>query len=118
VFGERDVLGARQGALKLYAWLWEQPDARAHETVMLHIGPKALRTRARRDTVLATLEQARLVDREGAVPELGQHGSGRCARGAEGGLAPRRVPRRRVAVPRGGQAGAGGARSGARAQRL
>jgi hypothetical protein len=43
VFGERDVLGAHQGALKLYAWLREQPGARAHETVMLHIGPKALR---------------------------------------------------------------------------
>ncbi len=65
VFGERDVLDARQGALKLYAWLLEQPRARAHETAMLHIGPKALRMRARRDTALATLEQVGLVYREG-----------------------------------------------------
>lgn len=66
VFGERDVQDARAGALKLYAWLLEQPGARAHERSMLRIGPKALRTEARRDTALATLEQARLVYRDGA----------------------------------------------------
>jgi hypothetical protein len=65
VFGERDVQDARVGALKLYAWLLEQPQARAHERAMLRIGPKALRTELRRDIALATLEQARLVYRDG-----------------------------------------------------
>ncbi|NEV60318.1 DUF3987 domain-containing protein [Thiorhodococcus minor] len=66
VFGERDVQDAREGALKLYSWLLEQPSARAHERAMLRIGPKALRSETRRDTALATLEQARLVYRDGS----------------------------------------------------
>lgn len=66
VFGERDVQDARAGALKLYAWLLEQPGTHAHERAMLRIGPKALRSEARRDTALATLEQARLIYRDGA----------------------------------------------------
>lgn len=66
VFGERDVQDARAGALKLYAWLLEQPNARANERAMLRIGPKTLRTESRRDAALATLEQAWLVYRDGA----------------------------------------------------
>jgi len=65
VFGERDVQDAREGALKLYAWLLSQPNRRAHERAMLRIGPKALRSGARRDTALATLEQAGLIFNDG-----------------------------------------------------
>lgn len=65
IFGDRDraIAGAR--AMKLYEWLLGQIGWSASETAMLRVGPKSLRTRERRDTCLATLEQAGLVAREG-----------------------------------------------------
>ena len=58
---------ARRDALALYRWLLEQPDAKASETAMLRIGPRATRSRDRRDIALSTLEQAALVSCFGRV---------------------------------------------------
>ena len=52
---------ARSAALKLYGWLIRQRDYTTTGTAILRIGPKSLRSQSRRDTALAVLEQAGLV---------------------------------------------------------
>ena len=64
VFGDRDVIEASAHALTLYRWILAQPDERASEQSILHIGPKRLRSASRRDTALATLEQYNIAYRE------------------------------------------------------
>ncbi len=65
VFGDRDESQSRAWALRLLAWLIDQPEARATSTAMLKIGPKALRSRSRRDTATSILEQLGLIRLEG-----------------------------------------------------
>ena len=66
VFGEQDDNADRELALMLYEWLMKQKDYQATATGILQIGPKPLRSKSRRDTALAMLQQNCLVlnDRE------------------------------------------------------
>ncbi|MBN2887205.1 MAG: DUF3987 domain-containing protein [Chromatiaceae bacterium] len=65
VFGDRDVRTARQLALTLYRWLLDQPEACASLTAISRIGPKATRSKDKRDTALAVLEHAGLAENMG-----------------------------------------------------
>lgn len=64
VYGDRDEAEARAHALELYGWLLRQQGRSARETAILKIAPKVLRSKSRRDTALALLEQAGLAKRE------------------------------------------------------
>ena len=61
-FGDREENAARQWARLLFDWLLKQPDHRATGSAMLQVGPKQIRSKAKRDTALALLQQAGLVD--------------------------------------------------------
>jgi hypothetical protein len=62
IFGSNDENEARKWALLLYSWLLKQEVQQATTTAMLRIAtPKGLRSRNRRDTSLALLQQAGLV---------------------------------------------------------
>lgn len=63
LFGDRAEADAARHALMLFDWMLGRPDASASETAVLKVGPKALRSRHRRDVALATLEGARLAFR-------------------------------------------------------
>ncbi len=52
-------------AMELIDWLVKQPDMAATETAIIRIGPRVTRSRSRRDSALATLEQAGLIRRVG-----------------------------------------------------
>lgn len=65
IFGDREKAEAARLALRLFEWLLNQPGMRTTETAVLHIGPKALRSRSSRDAALATLAQAGQIVREG-----------------------------------------------------
>lgn len=67
ILGDHEQAVVAEWALRLYAWLLRQPHWTASETAVLRIGPKALRSQARRDTALATLEQHGLVFRLGTT---------------------------------------------------
>jgi hypothetical protein len=67
IFGDRDKATASARARRLYQWLLDQAGWSASETAILRIGPKLLRSRDRRDTALATLEQVGLVYRQGTT---------------------------------------------------
>lgn len=66
IFGDREQAEAEAHALRLIEWLTAQPGMCASETSILRIGPRATRSRHARDTALAVLEQAGLVERAGA----------------------------------------------------
>ena len=59
-------LGAHAQALHLLEWIVKQKGMVASETAILQIGPRATRSRSRRDTALAVLEQIGVVERIGA----------------------------------------------------
>jgi len=61
VFGEQDDNADRELALMLYEWLIKQKDYQATATGILQIGPKPLRSKSRRDTALAMLQQNGLI---------------------------------------------------------
>lgn len=63
LFGDRAESDAARHALALFTWLLARPDGGASETAVLRVGPKALRSRHRRDVALATLEAAGLAFR-------------------------------------------------------
>jgi hypothetical protein len=65
VFGDREVNTARRDALALFKWLLDHPGASASETSILQIGPRATRSRSRRDSALATLARAGLASCSG-----------------------------------------------------
>jgi hypothetical protein len=67
IYGDREDAEATQLALTLFRWLASQLNTQASETAILKVGPKALRSRSRRDTALALLELHGLVGREGNV---------------------------------------------------
>jgi hypothetical protein len=65
IFGNRDEADARALALGLFGWLLKQDGCQVREASILHIGlPKRIRSKDRRDSALALLEQHRLVERE------------------------------------------------------
>ena len=70
IFGDRDATRARGLAMKLYTWMLDRPGWATSETAILRVGPKALRSKARRDTALATLEAHGLANRGGSTWEL------------------------------------------------
>jgi hypothetical protein len=61
VFGHRDEQAARAWAFSLYGWTLRQPRQQSTRSSVLQIGPKALRSKDRRDTAIALLQQAGLV---------------------------------------------------------
>lgn len=61
VFGDRDETAARSSAFLMYSWLIKQPGQQATGSAMLQIGPKKLRSKSRRDTALAVLQQVGLI---------------------------------------------------------
>jgi hypothetical protein len=63
--GDRYEAEARADAFRLYEWLLHQPGAKATETGILRIGPRATRSQSRRDTALSLLLQVNLVVNEG-----------------------------------------------------
>lgn len=70
IFGERFEHESRGDADILFTWLVRQPGRQASERTMLRIGPKAIRSRSRRDTALATLEsQGRIVPAVESMPD-------------------------------------------------
>lgn len=66
IFGDRDEAESHAHALHLLDWMTKQNSMTASETAILKIGPRATRSRSRRDTALAVLEQAGLVERSGS----------------------------------------------------
>lgn len=64
IFGSNEENAARKWALLLYEWILKQDGQQATTTAILRIGPKNLRLKDRRDTALALLQQARLVDND------------------------------------------------------
>lgn len=76
VFGGQEENADRELALVLYAWILKQNGFQATETAILQIGPKPIRSRNRRDTALAMLQQAGLVgDERGTWYALNQEES-------------------------------------------
>jgi hypothetical protein len=71
IFGERDEAEARTDAQTLLEWLRKLPAGQATETAILRIGPKALRSRWRRDRALATLQLEGLVCQAAEVTPTG-----------------------------------------------
>ncbi len=67
VFGDQDDNAARSWALSLYEWLLRQPGQQATESAMLQIGPKSLRSKHRRDTALALLQQEGMAGNDRAM---------------------------------------------------
>lgn len=65
IFGNREEAEAHQHALELFEWLLKKPLGSVSETTVLHVGPKSLRSKSRRDTAIATLESAGLLNRIG-----------------------------------------------------
>jgi len=61
-FGDREENEHRQWARLLFDWLLKQSDHQASGSAMLQIGPKAIRSKSRRDTAIALLQQVGLVD--------------------------------------------------------
>ena len=64
IFGDRDEQNGKIMALKLYTWLLKQPGQQANGTAVLRIGPKSLRSKVNRDTAIAVLQQAGLIDND------------------------------------------------------
>lgn len=63
IFGSREEAEAQIWAGWLLEWLKKQPEGRASETAMLKLGPKKIRSKAKRDTALALLELRGHVER-------------------------------------------------------
>jgi len=63
IFGTREDSEAQAWASLLLEWLKNQPECRASETAMLKVGPKKIRSKAKRDTALALLELGGRVER-------------------------------------------------------
>lgn len=63
IFGVRQDLEQHVHALKLFEWMLGQSDKSAKESAILQIGPRALRSKDRRDAALAVLHQVGLVTR-------------------------------------------------------
>lgn len=66
IFGDRDQAETNAQALHLLEWITKQKGMTASETAIIRIGPRATRSRSRRDTALAVLEQAGLLERMGS----------------------------------------------------
>ena len=64
IFGDRDEQNAKLMAFKLYAWLLKQRGQQADGIAVLRIGPKSLRSKVNRDTAIAVLQQAGLIDND------------------------------------------------------
>lgn len=61
IFGKREAHEQAKLAEKLYQWLKKRDGGRASEQDMLQTGPRAIRTKAKRDTALSILkDQARI----------------------------------------------------------
>ena len=63
IFGCREEAEAQAWASLLLEWLKKQPEGRASETAMLKVGPKKIRSKAKRDTALALLDLAGQAER-------------------------------------------------------
>jgi phage/plasmid primase-like uncharacterized protein len=61
IHGEKTDNDHRLRAIRLYSWLLNRRNMRSDTTAILQVGPKPLRSRARRDAALALLKNAGLV---------------------------------------------------------
>jgi hypothetical protein len=65
VFGDREEAEARRQALGLINWMLQQPGMAAKATAISKMGPRATRPKHKRDTALALLEHAGLINQSG-----------------------------------------------------
>ncbi len=67
IFGDRDEQAARIIASTLYAWLLKQPGQQAQGSAILRLGPNSIRSKVRRDTAVAMLQQLGLVSQDKGI---------------------------------------------------
>ncbi|MFV8823544.1 DUF3987 domain-containing protein [Thauera sp. WH-2] len=66
IFGDREQAETHAHALHLLEWIVKLDGMKTSETAILRIGPRATRSKSRRDTALAVLEQVGVIERLGS----------------------------------------------------